>query len=193
MRPLVGQGELSRQPRGDGRVVQPVARGEPGALHGLGRGDEHHPVHPPMQPVLDEERGVVEHHGHSRPGERLGPPGHLLANPRVDDGLQRSPLGRVGEHVPPEGHPVQPPGGVHHAREPAGHLLQPRCARLHHVTRHLVRIEDVGAELAEHRRDGALARGDSAGEADHPHQRGGADPEAGAGLGAGVGTGRGAV
>jgi hypothetical protein len=123
-----------------------------------------------VEPILDEQRGVVEHHLNPGPGERLGPPRHLLADLRVDDGLQRPPLGRVGEDAPAELRPVQPSRGVHHAGEATGHLLQPRRAGLDDVAGHLVGVDEVGAELAEHSADGALSRAKTAREPQHTHQ-----------------------
>ena len=170
-------------------LVQPVARVEPGPLHRLGRRDEHHPVHAPVQPVLDEQRRVVEDHRHARPGERLGAPRHLLAIrggrwPRARRRSAGSAKTRAPRASPgPAARSASTTPGKRRRPPPARGCPAPTTSRATWSA-----SMTCGAQLAEHRAHGALARGDAAGEPDHPHQRGrGRWPErafAGAGRGA---------
>jgi hypothetical protein len=127
-----------------------------------------------VQAVLDQQRGLVEHHrraGGGVGGDRgLGRGG----DPRVGDAVEIGAGRGIGEHPRAERLAIERAvGGEDRRAEPHHQLAQRRLAARHHLAGEQIGVDDRRAALAQERRDGALAAGDAAGQADYlDHGRG---------------------
>ena len=126
-----------------------------------------------MGPVLDEQRGLVEHD--VRAG--IGPRGDRVrargGDPRMGDAAEVGARGLVGECDRREPLAVELAiGGEDRCAEPRDQLRKRRLARLDDLARELIGIDHGRAALREHPCDGALARRDAPGQPDHVHRHG---------------------
>src|SRR5262249_409763 len=123
-------------------------------------------------PRLEEEARLAD--GDARPGPGRLPEAALalLADDRVDTGLQRVAPGRIAKDDLGDAHPVDRARGAEHVR-PAevARRMTARTARVIELADELVGVEHGGAPVGEHPPDRRLARGEPSRQADAQHER----------------------
>ncbi len=173
---------------------RPSRRRSRSTLERGGGPDHHHRVERRVQADLVQERRVVEHERVPLAREPPRLREHGLADGRVGDGLELPARGRVGEDA--VRHALAIEGAVraqHLPAEGADDLFERRGARLDHRAGEHVGVDHRRAARAQQGREGALPRGDAAGQADDAHgelsahRRGGAAGVAAAGAAEGRG------
>src|SRR5262249_26895249 len=91
---------------------------------------------------------------------------------RVHDAFESGARLRIGKDDPAERGPVERAVGSEHAFSERRHdLVEARRARLDHLARQQIGVDDHGAQLCEPPRDSALSASDAAGQTPHPHAR----------------------
>ncbi len=122
----------------------------------LAGSDHHQGVEIVGPPGLHQQRGLVEHQPVPLGGQRR----HVLAHPFVDarmgDGLQALAGNGLREHLGPQPPAVQRPVRGDDLRPFPGDLRQGRRARLHHLARQLVGVDQRHPQPLHHPPDGGL-------------------------------------
>src|SRR5262249_53763464 len=124
-----------------------------------------------LGPRLEEEARLADGDARAGPGRLPEAALPLLADDRVDAGLERVAHGRIAEHDLGDPHPVDRSRAVEHLRteEVAGGVVG-RTAGAVELANELVGVEDGGAAVGEHPGDRALARRESPGQPDAEHR-----------------------
>src|SRR5438876_840493 len=119
--------------------------------------------------VLEEQRDVDDQHPRAIARCDDGRV-HTLPDPRMGDGVEPGARRGVRKDDAGQRAPVEPAVGKQDvAAEARDDLVQSRLAGLDHLAGHLVRVDELRAELGKHGADHGFARADSAGESQDSH------------------------
>jgi hypothetical protein len=158
--PLLLDRHLRVHPRPRRRLIEAVALDQPLDLLAGTAVDHHQAVESQVDAGLHQEGGVGHDHPALTVPKRRDPPGLLLADARVDDGVEPGARGRVREHPLPEAAAVHGAVcGQHRGTEGLHHVVMGRGAgaMTSCATRSRSRVEKPAADSRRRTRDLPLA------------------------------------